>query len=113
MEAKKRNARFYLTKDRKEPAREWIDALKDKAGLAKILTRIRRAENGNFGDHKSLGDGVGELRIALGPGYRIYYGIDDYGDLIILLIGGDKSSQDKDILKAKIFWRDYKNRNET
>ena len=110
MEAKKRNARFYLTEDSQEPAKEWIDSLKDKTVVAKIFTRIRRAENGNFGDHKSLGDGVGELRITYGPGYRIYYGIDDCGELIILLMGGDKSSQEKDILKAKIFWRDYKNR---
>jgi len=113
METKERTTSFYQTEDEKEPAREWLDSLKDKLGQAKILTRIRRAETGNFGDHKAVSEGVSELRITHGPGYRVYYGIDDSGDLIILLLGGDKSSQDKDIEKAKLHWQDYKKRRQT
>lgn len=113
MRIKERTASFYKTEDEKEPAREWLDSLKDKQGESKILTRIRRAETGNFGDHKGIGEGVGELRIPHGPGYRVYYGIDDTGNLIILLMGGDKSTQVKDIEKAKSYWHDYKNRRHT
>lgn len=110
MKIKKRSAFFYQTAEEKKPAMEWLDSLKDKMGLAKILTRIRRAELGNFGDHKGVG--VYELRITHGPGYRIYYGIDVGGDLIILLLAGDKSSQEKDLSKAKKFWQDHKKRTE-
>jgi putative addiction module killer protein len=69
--------------------------------------RISRAEDGNFGDHKSIGQGLFEFRIQFGPGYRIYYGIEDE-KIILLLIGGDKSTQAKDISKAKSFWTSYK-----
>ena len=107
-----RLACFYRMEDGTEPAKDWLDALKDKAGLAKIFTRIRRAEKGNFGDHKKLveGEGVSELRISFGPGYRVYYGIDNDCEIIILLIAGDKSSQRQDIKKAKEYWKDYKRR---
>lgn len=113
METKERKASFYQTEDEKEPAKDWLDSLKDKLGLAKIFTRIRRAEKGNFGDYKGVGEGVSELRITHGPGYRVYYGIDESGDLIILLVAGDKSSQEKDIESAKAFWQDYKKRSQT
>lgn len=100
----KRHAIYYKDSvSGKEPAKEWILSLKDNMGKAKILTRIERAERGNFGDHKSLGDGVFELKISFGPGYRVYYALDGV-DIILLLIGGDKSSQTKDIGKAKEFW---------
>lgn len=110
MRVKIRNAVFYQTIDKKEPAREWLSSLKDKVGRIKILTRIRRAEVGNFGDYKKIGQGVNELRITYGPGYRIYYGIDHNEALIILLVIGDKSIQDKNIKKAKMYWQDYKKR---
>ncbi|MBI2520196.1 MAG: type II toxin-antitoxin system RelE/ParE family toxin [Bdellovibrio sp.] len=110
MEIKGRTARFYRTEGEKEPAREWLDSLKDKVGQAKIFTRIRRAETGNFGDHKVVGEGVSELRITHGPGYRIYYGVDDNDNLIILLVAGDKSTQEKDIENSKLYWKDYKKR---
>ena len=92
----------------KEPAREWIETMKDKMGKAKIFTRIGRAENGNLGDNSSVGDGVFELKIDFGPGYRVYYGLEG-SELIVLLIAGDKSSQSKDISKAKEFWSSHKN----
>ena len=79
---------------------KWFNKLKDPQAKARILARIRRVSLGNLGDMKSVGDGVSELRLAHGPGYRIY--IVREGDaLVILLCGGDKSSQDRDIVKAK------------
>lgn len=97
----KRTAVFY--KDpvtQKEPAKEWIESIKDKALKARVLIRITRAEFGNFGDHKSVGAGVWELKISVGPGLRIYYSLEG-SELILLLMGGDKSSQIKDIQMAK------------
>ncbi len=105
---KKRSARFYRTEYGKEPAKEWLDSLRDTIGQAKIWIRIRMAEMGNFGDCKRVGEGVSELRIRYGPGYRVYFGLDVKGDLIVLLMGGKKSSQRRDIEKAKSFWKNYK-----
>lgn len=70
-----------------------------------ILTRLDRVEDGNFGDSGHVGGGVWELRIDLGIGYRVYFGEDD--DLVILLLGGNKKTQAKDIKQAKKFWGDY------
>ncbi|MCB0361972.1 MAG: type II toxin-antitoxin system RelE/ParE family toxin [Bdellovibrionales bacterium] len=91
----------------KEPAREWLESLKDRVGRSRIFARIHRAEMGNFGDHKSVGGGVMELRIAIGPGYRVYYSLEG-SDIILLLIGGDKSTQLKDIEMAKRHWLAHK-----
>ena len=78
---------------------EWLTKLKDRSAQANIILRIERAENGNFGDHKSVGNYVSEMRIHKGPGYRVYY--TQRGDTIyLLLVGGDKSSQKRDIKKA-------------
>ncbi|MGI6782727.1 MAG: type II toxin-antitoxin system RelE/ParE family toxin [Aminivibrio sp.] len=78
----------------------WLKKLKDPAAKARILVRIRSAEAGNFGDCEPVGDGVYEMRIHAGPGYRIYY-FRQGAVLYILLCGGDKSSQKKDISAAK------------
>jgi putative addiction module killer protein len=79
---------------------KWLKRLRDIRGRAIILSRIERLASGNPGDVKPVGDGVSEMRIAFGPGYRVYY--KDVGDvLILLLIGGDKSSQSADIEKAR------------
>lgn len=79
--------------------RDWIDSLKDLAGRARILMRVDRLAHGNPGLHRNLTNGVSELKIDVGPGYRVYY--TQQGDrLLLLLIGGDKSSQSKDIAKA-------------
>ena len=79
---------------------DWFNSLKDQTAKNKIRIRIDRIELGNLGDHHSIGDGVSELRIKYGPGYRIYYVIRGR-EIIILLCGGDKSDQNKDIKRAK------------
>lgn len=83
-----------------EQFRDWLDGLRDGRARLRIDDRLRRLANGNAGDTKSVGDGVQELRLHFGPGYRVYYMWRD-GVLIILLCGGDKGSQARDIAKAK------------
>lgn len=100
---------YYVTDAGRKPFKEWIEALRDVQGRAKIRIRLDRARLGNLGDNRSIGEGVHELRINYGPGYRVYYGLED-GRLILLLLGGDKSSQAKDITNAKKFWKDYQGR---
>jgi putative addiction module killer protein len=89
-----------------KPFRKWFSKLRDIDAKAHIRKRIRQAEEGNFGNYRHVGDGVFEFKIFEGPGYRIYFGID--GDtLIVIIIGGDKSSQKRDIEKAKELWQVY------
>lgn len=78
---------------------DWINALKDRAGRARIQVRVDRLAYGNPGQHRNLTDGVSELKIDFGPGYRVYY-TERGGELIILLAGGDKSTQQQDIKAA-------------
>lgn len=87
--------------------RDWIDALKDRAGRARILVRVDRLIHGNAGDHRNLTDGVSELRIDVGPGYRVYYSPRGT-HLLLLLIGGDKSTQEKDIAMAIRLAKNFK-----
>lgn len=77
----------------------WFDSLRDKQAARRIQARIDRAEEGNFGDHKSVGEGVSEMRIHHGPGFRVHFTLRGL-EIVILLAGGDKSSQDKDIQTA-------------
>ncbi|MBI5395799.1 MAG: type II toxin-antitoxin system RelE/ParE family toxin [Verrucomicrobia bacterium] len=93
----------------RNPFREWLHALKNDRGRAKIRVRLNRLRLGNFGDCKSVGEGVLELRIACGPGYRVYFGRDGR-TLVVLLCGGDKGSQSRDIARAREFWLDYRRR---
>ena len=85
----------------------WLSELRDGAGRARILVRIERLAAGNPGDHKGVGDGVIELRMTFGPGYRVYY-MQRNALLIVLLAGGDKSSQDADIARAKAIAMEWK-----
>jgi putative addiction module killer protein len=97
---------FYADENDKRPFEKWIESLKDIRAKGKVLAKIEHMSDGNFGDHKRYGGGVAEVRIHYGPGYRIYYGMDDE-TLIVLLCGGDKSSQTKNFKQAKAFWKDY------
>lgn len=86
---------------------KWLKRLRDTDAKARINVRIRRISlTGNFGDAKPVGDGVYELRIDYGPGYRVYYSQRE-SEIVLLLIGGDKSSQQKDIDKAKRLNAEY------
>ena len=78
---------------------EWFDALRDKQAARRIQARIDRAEDGNFGDCEPVGEGVSEMRIHFGPGYRVYFAQRGM-EVVILLAGGDKSTQSKDIKTA-------------
>ncbi len=82
-----------------EVYRDWINELKDRAGRARIQVRVDRLVHGNPGQHRNLTHGVSELKIDAGPGYRVYY-TERNGELIILLAGGDKSTQPQDIKTA-------------
>ena len=107
MEASGRTVRVYETPDGRTPFEEWIEGLRDNRAIARIEARIERLTVGNFGDCKSVGEGVRELRVDYGPGYRVYFGLDG-PVLVILLCGGDKRSQRKDIRRAKEYWQEYK-----
>jgi putative addiction module killer protein len=85
--------------ERTDEYREWIDALRDTVGRARILMRVDRLTHGNPGDHRTLTGGVSELRVDVGPGYRVYYARRG-ARLLLLLAGGDKSSQPQDIALA-------------
>lgn len=97
---------IYADADGNEPFTLWLTKLRDTVGQKRIFARLRRLEQGNFGDCKPLGDGVYELRLFFGPGYRVYFG-EDRSTIVIILCGGDKSTQNQDIETAKTYWRDY------
>ena len=94
--------------DEKSYFAEWFTGL-DAAPAARIDRYVRRMEFGNFGDSKSVGKGVRELRIDFGPGYRVYYGVDE-GRIVLLLGGGTKCGQSRDIRNAIAGWTTYKER---
>ena len=106
MEHQPKQILIYKTSEGKVPFEEWLNKLKDTKTRAKIKTRLTRVTLGNLGDYKSVGDGVCELRINYGKGYRIYFA-QQGSILIILLCEGDKDSQQKDIKQAKQYWLDY------
>ncbi|MEM9539918.1 MAG: type II toxin-antitoxin system RelE/ParE family toxin [Cyanobacteria bacterium P01_E01_bin.42] len=109
MEATPKEIRIYTLTDGTAPFLQWRDSLKDKKARAKIRARLDRVEEGNLGDSKFVGEGVYELRIDYGSGYRIYFG-QESNVMIILLLGGDKSTQTKDIRKAQNYWKEYRSR---
>lgn len=98
---------IYKTYTGKEPYTEWQKNL-DKCTSSRIDARFAKIrQTGNFGVHKPVGEGVFELKFDFGPGYRIYFGFED-DKLLILLCGGHKGTQQSDIIKAKKYWREYK-----
>lgn len=101
--------RHYLSPAGKDLFDDWLTRLADPRAQAKIATRINRLAAGNFGDCKSLGQGLSELRIDWGPGYRVYFAI--IGEACVLLLaGGDKRRQSADIKRALEYLKDYKER---
>lgn len=99
---------FYESKSGKKPFQFWFKSM-DKKIKERILARLDRIEQGNFGDYKYIDDDIYELKFNFGSGYRIYFAQD--GDaIVILLCGGDKSSQSQDIEKAKNYFKDFKER---
>jgi putative addiction module killer protein len=99
----------YQGADGSEPFTEWLDGLRDKNAQAKIRIRLRRLEAGNWGDVEPVGDGISELRVHTGAGYRIYCARHGK-QVVVLLCGGGKGSQDADIGRAKRFWKEWKTR---
>lgn len=99
----------YVTESGREVIREWLDELHDVRAAAKIIMRTDRLAGGNFGDCKPLREGVWELRIDYGPGYRVYYARVG-PTCLLLLCGGDKRKQARDIERAIGYLRDYKRR---
>lgn len=87
---------------------KWLFKLKNTEGKVAVLRRVERMKLGNFGDHKSVGNSISELRIPTGPGYRVYYTLRD-DEIIVLLVGGDKSSQSDDIKKANEILKELDN----
>jgi putative addiction module killer protein len=87
----------------------WLDSIIDIRTRSRITARLLRLNNGNFGDCKPVGEGVWELRVDTGPGYRVYYAIDN-GKVILLCEGGDKRTQRSDIKRAILRWQDWKER---
>jgi putative addiction module killer protein len=108
-EAKPQQLLEYLSEDGRSPFREWLRGLRDRTARARIQVRLDRLELGNFGDCRSLGDNLHELRVDHGPGYRVYIGREGSA-VVILLCGGDKQAQSRDIERARSFWADYRSR---
>jgi putative addiction module killer protein len=97
--------REYVDSVGRIPFRDWLAGL-DLTTRARVQARILRFEGGNLGDHKEVGGGVWEARLDFGPGYRVYLGRRGR-ELVLLLTGGDKRSQKRDLSRAREFWRDY------
>lgn len=108
MTAQPREIQRYVTPEGGIPFDEWFYALRDAKTKTRINKRLDRVSCGNLGDYRSVGEGVCELRIDYGSGYRVYFG--QIGSTIVLLLcGGDKSTQDQDIRRAIEYWTNYRN----
>ena len=102
-----RKLQVYRDQNGRQPFTEWFYTIQDIKTRTRIRKRLDRLEDGNFGNCKSVGNGVFELLLHFGPGYRIYFGQSD-NTVVLLLCGGDKSSQKQDIARAKNYWLQYK-----
>ena len=98
---------IYADENGYEPYTEWFNGLRDTKGKSRIEIRLQRLSAGLYGDCEPVGEGVLELRMFFGNGYRVYFAENDE-NIILLLLGGDKSSQKRDIKTAKKYWNEYK-----
>lgn len=105
-EATPKRVIIYAQDNGNEPFTEWLYGLRDVMGRKRILARVSRLQQGNYGDCEPVGEGVSELRMFFGSGYRVYFG-EQGNNIVVLLHGGDKGSQSKDIEQAKIYWKEY------
>jgi putative addiction module killer protein len=101
--------RHYLTVDGRDVFLDWLRRVRDPIARVQIVKRVNRVEQGNFGDHKFCRDGVWELRIDVGAGYRVYYA-QSGSQVVLLLAGGDKRTQEADIERAASYWQDWQRR---
>jgi putative addiction module killer protein len=109
VEAGRRELYYFEEPKGRYPYREWLASLKDSVTIARLDVRLTKLILGNFGKHRSVGEGVIELKEDFGPGYRIYVG-EDGPRIVVILCGGDKSRQTADIQRAKDYWKQYKSR---
>ena len=100
---------YFISEAGKIPFKEWLERLRDVNARAKVRIALDRISLGNFGHTKSVGEGVHELKIDYGPGYRVYYAFAGEA-VVLLLVGGDKTSQSKDITRAKECWNTFKHK---
>lgn len=99
----------YLTLDERDPYQDWLVRLADRQAKSRVMVRVERLRGGGFGDCKPSREGVWELRIDWGPGYRVYYALSGR-HVVLLLLGGDKRRQGADIDLAVEYWKDWKRR---
>lgn len=108
MEAIPKDIQYYTLEDGSAPVIDWLEGLKSKdvSTYDRIIKFIERVEDGNTSNFKPEGGGITELKMDFGPGYRIYFG-QDGKTIIVMLVGGDKSTQTKDIATARAYWSEY------
>jgi putative addiction module killer protein len=109
MPADEYSLRHYVAANGKRPFAEWLCSLPDRNAAARVQIRLERLRLGNFGDVRSVGKGLSELRIDVGPGYRVYFMVEGQS-IVVLLCGGDKTTQQKDIRRAREYLADYRRR---
>lgn len=111
-DARERQLQLYVDPSGRKPFNDWLEGgIQDPVARSRLRTRLERVALGNFGQHRALCEGIVELKIDTGPGYRIYLGIAGE-TLVVLLCGGDKSSQSRDIERARRYWKDFRSRHE-
>ena len=109
IEALPHTIEYYLTEKGEKPFKEWLDGLKDIRARQKVRVRLDRVRLGSLGKNRFVGEGVFELKIDYGPGYRVYYALEERM-VILLLLGVEKSSQGEDIVLAREYWKAHKRR---
>src|SRR5437762_2185950 len=112
MDSRERTVRLYVAGSGESPFEVWFEEVGDRRAQERILARIARLRLGNVGDWRSLREGVFEMRLDYGPGYRLYFGQEGM-EIVILLVGGTKSTQERDIKKAKEYWHEYQKNKKT